>query len=210
MQSCSHFKSMAFQPDGKTLSVATDDEIGFWDLALRNSLAKPSATGSFAHFAAFSRDGKLLATAVIDGSIELWDLAARQRIGERLQGRHSSPLYLVFSPDGNRLAVAGEDGTIQVWDLPTRQPIGGDLPGHRAAILGLAFSPDGKLLASESQDGALRLWNLDPDSWPAQDCRVANRNLSMAEGLQFIGTAIPYRKTCPQFPPGLGAPPTSQ
>jgi hypothetical protein len=36
--------------------------------------------------------------------------------------------------------------------------------------------------------------------WPS-----ANRNLSLAEWKQYIGD-VPYEKTCPDLPPGEGAP----
>ena len=52
----------------------------------------------------------------------------------------------------------------------------------------------------------MRLWDVDPNSWAVRLCRIVNRNLSPIEWQQYIGTDVPYRRTCPELPPGEGAP----
>ena len=37
-------------------------------------------------------------------------------------------------------------------------------------------------------------------------CSLANRNLSLAEWEQYVGSNSPYRRTYPDLPPGRGAP----
>jgi hypothetical protein len=106
-------------------------------------------------------DGRLLATAHLDGSVRVWDAATgrlvRKYAGDRGQGRK-----LAFSPDGLWLAAGGNDTTVSL-----REPLTGQevlhRRGHTGRVFHVAFGGDGRTLLSGSGDNTALLWGLRPD-----------------------------------------------
>jgi WD40 repeat protein len=108
---------------------------------------------------AFSRDGRLIATAGDDRAVTLWT-ATGQRV-RQLLGRTEPVNCVTFSPDGRLLASSGLDDTIRLWDVTGGRPDAVRVVrGHRGPISAVAFSPDGATLASASDDGTVRLWDV--------------------------------------------------
>jgi len=109
---------------------------------------------------AFSSDHKLLASGSGDGSIILWDVATRQRLGAPLTGHSMWVNSVTFSPDGKMLASGSFDRSIILWDVATHQRLGSPLTGHSSQVNNVAFSPDGKTLTSGSGDGGIIFWDV--------------------------------------------------
>src|SRR5205823_2053745 len=64
---------------------------------------------------AFSPDGRLLASALYDGTVRLWDLQAGRP--DRDLREHAKMVSAVaFSPDGRLLVSASGDGTVRLWE----------------------------------------------------------------------------------------------
>jgi WD40 repeat protein len=122
----------AFAPDGRTLVTATGKmpeteavpsdhhALHLWELATgkeRLTIA-PGETGREYRFeqVAFAPDGRALATARADGTLQLWDLATGAALLSRA-GYCARVTCLALSPDSRVLASGHADGTILLWEL---------------------------------------------------------------------------------------------
>jgi predicted NACHT family NTPase len=153
----------------------------------------------------FSPDGQTLASGMRNRTIWLWDLRQPTEAPTVLQGHEDALTSVVFSPDGQTLASGSGDNTIRLWDL--RQPAAAPtvLRGHENTVWSVAFSPDGQTLASGSGDQTIRLWIVGTEILAGQICQQVWRNLTLDEWRQFVGTDLPYERTCPNLLAGKGA-----
>ena len=104
-------------------------------------------------------DGKILATAGLDGLIRLWDMAEDGKEAGMLEGFTNYALCLSWGPDNHNLAAGTHQKTIDIWDIEKRK-FRFSLRGHRDSVNTLSWSADGKWLASGSYDGEVKIWNL--------------------------------------------------
>ena len=144
-----------------------------------------------------SRGGRL-ASGHEDGTVRFWD-ARRRRLESTLSG-HTGPVYAVaFGPGGRTFASGGGDDTAALWlqdDQDRWRRLDEPLRGHTGTVASVVFAPDGHTLATGSWDRTARIWNVDQAWWRQRACTLANRNLTMAEWDQFVGTARRYEPTC--------------
>jgi len=163
--------SVVFSPDGKTLaSASSDGTIRFWDVASLQLRGDPlqfgpkvPETGWFDGVLSlsFSSDGTILASGNGNATVELWDVATREHLGEipfpQIQGAVRS---VAFRPGERVLAVGRVHGT-ELWDVDGRQSLGELAGGSNMASL--AFSPaTGKVLAGVNDgENKVVLWDVE-------------------------------------------------
>jgi WD domain, G-beta repeat/KAP family P-loop domain len=154
---------------------------------------------------AFSSDGRLLATASVDRTARLWDVATGRQQAV-LQGHRKAVLHCAFSPDGRLLATASDDGTARLWHVAIghEQAV---LQGHTERVLHCAFSPDGRLLATGSFDRTARLWEeFEPPAFqPAvtPDSEHGEDRIGIDQDATALANVIAARSTMPPMSIGL-------
>jgi WD40 repeat protein/serine/threonine protein kinase len=126
--------------------------VQLWNYGTGQMVATLPASGNRA---AFSPDGKTLATANWQGMIKLWNVDDQRPMKFFLSG---SVFSLAFSPDGSSLAWGANSGDIGLWQLANDQPT--LLSKTNGRVLSVAFSPDGQTLATAHQSHEISLWDV--------------------------------------------------
>ena len=104
-----------------------------------------------------STDGKLLASASLDETVQVWNINKRSKL-TTFKGHKAVVSAVAFSPDAKTVASGDVKKKIKLWDVSSRRERA-TLTGHTSGVHALVFSPDGNTLVSGSHDGTIRFWN---------------------------------------------------
>jgi WD40 repeat protein len=121
-----------------------------WDIARGQELLTLERHKAGVTSAAFSPDGKYLASGNFDNLVRLWDAAGVRQLFA-LHGHTAQVEEVAFSPDGKYLASGAADGAVILWEAAGSQEVL-TLKDEKAPVNSVAFSPDGKRLAAAATD----------------------------------------------------------
>jgi WD40 repeat protein/tetratricopeptide (TPR) repeat protein len=171
---------VAFTADGRRIvTVPVSGEPQIWDVATARALPLP-VTASWAHYPAYSRDGRFyLRSSPAGQDMRIEDRATGRPVVRILQDG-GALLDAAFSPDGRQLVAAGEDKTARIWDASTGEPITPPLP-HSEAVSRARWAPDGRRVVTVSNQEA-RVWDARTGAPVSPPLKQGNRIWSAALG----------------------------
>jgi WD40 repeat protein/class 3 adenylate cyclase len=190
---------IAFSPKGDHIAVADQEGARVWNATTGKQLLTYSGHGEGARLSGitFSPDGKWIASAGNDATIQVWNSETGGELFT-LVG-HTGPTFGVsFSPDGQYLASSSVDRTVKIWKLPKPgEPIGEPLTlyGNSGAVYQIAFSPDGKSIASVGRDRVVHIYELNIENMIAIAKSRLTRTWTSEECQKYL-----HLETCPSQP----------
>ncbi|MBK6531419.1 MAG: protein kinase [Deltaproteobacteria bacterium] len=149
-----HVNSLAWAGSDTLVSGGDDGAVIAWDVAS----AQPRRTfagGAAVYRVTVDPSGTLLAAAVVDPAVPVWNLRTGERVAS-LPGHHGSANDAEFI--GARLLTTDEAGVLRTWDA-ARGELDGVLPGD-GVIFGVRAHDGGMVLAGES--ASIRVASLAP------------------------------------------------
>lgn len=159
----SSVNSVSFSPDGQMIATASQNKIvKFWKLngtPLSNLTIKGESGFTSVSFSPDQKTNKkTIATANLDGQVQLWEQNEKEtKKIETLSGHTSRVKSVSFNKKGDILASASGDTTVRLWQV--KLPLVTRLQADSQKVFYVSFSPDGQKFASAGQDSTVQIWD---------------------------------------------------
>ena len=155
---------VAFSPDGKTFLSAEGGVVRRWDALTGARIGQAMVQPGAVVAAAYSPDGRLIATGSDDKTVRIWDVEQGGQVGPAMT-QANWVNSVAFSRDGRWLVAANGkrtyavESSAQVWEVATGQPVTPPLP-HPTSVWGAVFTSDGRHVITGGNDGLVRHWDV--------------------------------------------------
>jgi YD repeat-containing protein len=167
--------AIAWDKPGRDLAAASAGAIAVHRLEPPQFTSRKYAWPAACLTAAFSANGKVLASGMQDGTVHFWLLQTGK--DSQMRGYGSKVTLTEWSANSRYLATAAGSEVV-VWDFTGKGPEGSaplELSGHTDRVTHLAFQPTGPWLVSAGRDWHLCLW------LPGKQKQVVDAHLSSGE-----------------------------
>jgi len=128
-----------------------------WDPASGDTLKTLTDHSDTVWGAAFSLNGKFLATGADDKKVMLYSTEDFSTMHE-LRGHTSGVNWVSFSRDNKLLVSAGEDRQVIIWRVADGEKLA--VLKHREYLWSAEFSPDSRRLVTGGYDSNVYIWEL--------------------------------------------------
>lgn len=174
----------------------SQQDVDLWSLATGKRVAtidKLAAKDEFMSVLGLSADGRLLLVASnAEKSLQLRAVPDLKIVARLL---HDDDVFsATFNRDGSRLLTSGRDKTARIWDTRTWQEITRVTANN--FVYKASYSPDERFFVTASGDGLARVWPAALATMVETACQRLRRNLTPAEGRQYLSIKQPAA-TCP-------------
>jgi WD40 repeat protein len=143
-------RTVACSPNGELIATAGNDgDIHLWRPD-GTHLRSWTGHGDAIDKVAFNSAGTRLASACVDHTIRLWDVASGRSLAV-LTGHAGYISSVTFSPDGQQLASGGQHRALFGWDGTTGRKLY-QVDAYDSTIGSICFTPDGDYLITGGGD----------------------------------------------------------
>lgn len=142
----------------QVLTASVDGQVDLWDTQTELRIARIQE-GEKVWKVRFLRERNLLAVAMWDGSVRIWDAKTRNLAGT-LDASDDWIRDLASTGDGLKLVTAANTGTVRTWDLRSLRPIFETIRDNPREVLVGLYSGNGQFFVSGGRDRGMRVYKV--------------------------------------------------